>query len=472
MRFADAVVPDEWATERISGADFRGDRTETAPLAWAQRVTWKTALAGPTQHLFLNIRRRVPVSARAGVDLTRAVRAVGDLVSRHGALRTRIRGADDEPRQETADVGELPLLVVEGTGDGAAAARELSDRLGDVAFDHAAEWPLRVALVLVDGLVRQVVMIFSHSTVDAYAVDVVLQDLRLILLRGRLTTAAGLQSVDVARQQHGADRHRSERTVGQWLQEFERLAPATAPMPERPELSPRMQRGVLVSTAVEQAVGIVAGRYGVSSSAVLLAATIAVAVGDSQRSMCGLFTMSHNRFRSDHANAVANLGQIGFGVLELDGRPDFAALLLRVWQVSLSAYRHAYYDPVAMRRSFEQAGHDYLNVFRPHFYFNDVRLAGGGAGRSVADAGEPALRAAAEGSTFTWTRGLERSSWHLLAHVVDEPQAVGLTLTLDTRFHSPELVEPFLRALEDLLVRAALREVPWPWSTTVSTARS
>jgi hypothetical protein len=275
--------------------------------------------------------------------------------------------------------------------------------------------------------------------------------------------------VDVARRQHGADRARSDRTVRYWLREFDRLPASSGPVPDGPELSPRLHRGVLVSTAIVRAVGLVAARYGVSSSAVLLAGTTAVAVADSGREICGLFTMAHNRFRTAYLDAVANLGQLGFGVLELADKPDFGTLLSRVWQTSLAAYRNAYYDPVALRRGFEAAGHDYRTIFLPHFYFNDVRLPGAGA--PLSGGGELELRAATQRSTFSWTRGLERSSWHLLTHVVDEPGAVGVTLSLDTRFHSPQRMEPFLRNLEQLLVEAAFRDVRWPWTTATEAAR-
>ncbi|MDI5943935.1 hypothetical protein QLR68_38570, partial [Micromonospora sp. DH15] len=154
----------------------------------------------------------------------------------------RVRVVDGEPRQQEAATGHLPVLVVPGVDDGAAAARAAADRLADVAFDHAAEWPVRAAVVTVDDRVRQVVLVFSHSTVDAHAAEVVLRDLRLLLLRGRLDTPPGPQSADVARLQHTADVRRSARTVAYWLREFDRLP--TAPLPDGgPGLTPRYRRG-------------------------------------------------------------------------------------------------------------------------------------------------------------------------------------------------------------------------------------
>ncbi len=463
MRFADMVVPAEWAADPLLCAEFTGAGAGPAPLTWAQQVLWRSITKFGSNHRFLNLRRTVPVSARAGVDVAAATRAVAALVGRHASLRTRLPLADGEPRQETAAAGTLPLLVSRGTGDGGQAAREAADRLGDVAFDHAVEWPLRVALVTVDDRVRQVVVVFSHTTVDAHAAEVVLRDLRLLLLRGGLSSPPGLQSTDVARRQHGVDRRRSDRAVAHWLREYQRL-PQDPLTPTGPGLDPPLRRGVLVSAALDIAARLIAARHRVSVSAVLLAGYHAVAAGGCGRMVSGLFPMAHNRFRTEYANAVANLGQIGFCVVDLADRPDFSELLARVWTASLDGLRHAYYEPPALRRAFEEQGIGFDSAFLPHYYFNDVRLAVG-AGEPVPETSRGELRAAMAGSTFSWTAGLHQASWHLLAHVVDEPGGVGVTLTADTRHLAMDAVEPFLRQLEELLVEAAFAEVPWPWST-------
>ncbi|TDC85610.1 hypothetical protein E1193_01955 [Micromonospora sp. KC606] len=463
MRFTDVVAPAEWASGALVPAEFTGAGAGTAPLTWAQQVLWRSFTRFGSNHRFLNLRRTVAVSARAGVDVAAAARAVGELVGRHGALRTRLRVGDGEPRQDTAAAGVLPLLVHAGAGDGSGAAREAAGRLGDVAFDHAEQWPLRVALVTVDDRVRQVVVVFSHTTVDAHAAEVVLRDLRLILLRGTLPTPPGPQSAEVARRQHGADRRRSERAVAYWLREFPRL-PRQQWTPIGPGLDPPLRRGVLVSSAIDTAARLIAARQRVSVSAVLLAGFTAVAARDSRRELCGLFPMAHNRFRAEYADAVANLGQIGFCVLDLTGRPDFGELVSRVWAASLDGLRHAYYDPSALRHALTARGVDVDSAFLPHHYFNDVRLSSGGVG-PVPRATPGELRAAMQRSTFSWAAGLHKASWHLLTHVVDEPAGVGVTLTADTRHLPMDAVEPFLRGLEELLVEAAFEAVPWPWSS-------
>jgi hypothetical protein len=463
MRFADAVVPDELASDELTYTEFDDGSAEIGPMTWAQQVMWRAAKLSKTQHLFLNLRRVLAVPGRAPDDLPSVVSAIGRLVARHAGLRTRVCPVPDGAfQQETAAAGQVPVVVATGTGDGAEAAAELTRRLGDLAFDHAREWPVRFAVVLVDDRVRQIVLIFSHSTVDAYAVDVVLRDLRLILLRGRLDTPAGLQSVDIARRQHGPDQSRSARAVAYWARQYGRLA-GTVFDQVAPELTPRLHRGTLVSPAMATAARMIAARHRVSLSTVLLAATTALNAGAAGRRLCGLFNMAHNRFRLEDRNAVANLGQIGFCVLDIGDRPSFAQLLPRIYRVALDGYSHAYYDTAAMRQNFERLGYDYTTAFLPYYYFNDVRLPIGNALDDVVPVAESQLRAAADRSEFSWIDGLDVASWHRLIHVVDAPGAVGVTASADTRFLPPATIEPYLRDLEALLIEAAYRDVEWPW---------
>ncbi|MFV2127963.1 hypothetical protein ACFHWS_26070 [Micromonospora sp. LOL_013] len=259
-----------------------------------------------------------------------------------------------------------------------------------------------------------------------------LRDPRLILLRGDLGTPAGLQSVDVARRQHGPDQRRSARTVAYWLRQYRRLADVSLDGPA-PPATPRLHRGTLVSSAAATAARMVPARHRVSFSTVLLAATTALSAGANGRQVCGQFNMSHSRFRPEYVNAIANLGQIGFCVLDIADRPGFFELLPRIYRVALDGYLHAYYDAVAMRTTFEELGYDYTTAFLPHYYFNDVRLPGGDLVDDVPPVAEQQLRATADGSHFTLIDGLDAASWHRLLHVVDEPEALGLTYTVDTR---------------------------------------
>lgn len=460
-----ATMPDESTVERVTRAEFRGERVATAPLTWGQRAMWWTMDDFRSRNSFLNLCRVVAVPGRSPAGVPDVARVIGTLVGRHESLRTRVRLVDGDLCQVAADTGSLPLLVVEADGpderdDGAGSAREVGDRLTEAPFDHAEEWPLRVALVLVDGRVRRIVLVFSHATVDFHATEIVLRDLRLLLVRGGIDTAPGLQSIDVARREAGSQQRRSERAIGYWTTEFPRL-PAGGFVRSGPAHPPRYRRLTMISETVDLASRMIAARHRVSTSTVLLAATAALTVGDGDPDRCGLVSMANNRFPPGHGDAVAKLNQLALIAVDLADRPSFARLLPRVGQAALDGYRHAYYDPPAMRRAFAGLGLDYLTMLGPYCLVNDIRLPADQA--SGPDLDRPALGRTRERTTLAWAEPTTRFVWRCRLQVVDAPRAVGLVLTLDTRYLAPDRAVALLYGVEDLLLRAAFEDVPWPW---------
>ncbi|WP_416904025.1 condensation domain-containing protein [Micromonospora echinospora] len=452
--------------EELAYADFRSGRAATGPLTWGQRAMWRAVVEfESTRHSFLNLRRTLAVSRRAGVDPARAVRALAALVGRHESLRTRVRPIDGELRQVAAAEGRLPVLLhtVPAAGadpDGQMAAGALAARFGDPRFDHAAEWPLRAAVVVVDGLVRQVVVVFSHSTVDFHATETVLRDLRMLLLRGAAPTPPGLQSLDVADRER-VDRRRSDRAVAYWLRQFPTLGAGSFADPVAAGLTPRYRRGALTSPAIHHAARLLAARHRTSSSTVLLAATAAalrsgggpeaVSRTDGGPEAVGIFTMANNRFQPEYDTAISKLNQIGLCRVDLTGRPDFAELLRRARQASLDGYRHAYYDPLALAQAFADHGYDYGTALAPFCYLNDIRLPHD-VPSDVAGPDESTLGVA---GSFRWLEELDRFAWRCRIQVMDAPGAVELAVTADTVHLPPDRAERLLRDIEDRLVQAA-----------------
>ncbi|MEV0393815.1 condensation domain-containing protein [Polymorphospora rubra] len=458
-------VPTDLVTGEIVHAPFHGARSATAPLTWGQRSMWRSPADLAGQGIFLHLPRRISVPSRARADVPAVAAALGALVGRHESLRTRIRPVDGEPAQVAADHGRLPLLVADGGDDpdgGAATARELMDRLGATPFDLAEEWPLRVALVVVDDRVRHLVIVFSHGTVDFHGAEIVLRDLRQLLLRGTVSGPAGLQTIDVARREAGRERHRSTRSVAHWSDGFRRL-PASMFDPVGPALEPPYRQALLTSEALDLATRLVAGRHRVSTSTVLLAATTAVVAARQDAATCGVLTMAGNRFQPGYGDAVAKLNQIGLCVVDLADRPDFTALLHRTAAAALDAYRYAYYDPLALDQAMADLGHDPRTVLEPYCYLNDIRLPRhpGFVGPAPDEA---TVRAATARTTITWLDPPPAFLWRCRMQVIDVPGALGVVLTVNTRYLPPGPAEEFLLDLERLLVEAAFRDVPWPWS--------
>lgn len=455
-------------------ANFDGPAAPPAPLTWGQRALWMAHRQRGREQMN-NLRQILAMPRTAPDDVASVLRALATLVGSYSSLRTRLHLADDEPRQVVSASGELPVRLVRADigsaairadGDSASAtARGVAEELAATSFDHAREWPLRAALVLVDERVRQVVLVFSHTTVDFQATELVLRELRRLLLHGTVATAPGPQSVDIAHREQGPDRRRTERAIRYWRDGYARLPREVLPM-RGPALAPRFWRAVLISAAADTAAQLLAVRHRVTSATVLVAATAAMISAWSGTEVCGIHSMSSNRAFPGYRDAIAKLNQVGLLVLDLRDRPSFADLLPRVRRAALSAYRHAYYDPVRLDQELAAAGHVHPDGVNPHCFLNDIRLATDGevSGRAT---GEAEVRAAMRQSSFSWAARLDRYTWRARVEIFDMPAGIGVALTADTGHLPPDAIERFLHDLEALLVNAAFHDLPWPWTPPI-----
>jgi len=455
-------------TALSAAAAFTGEPgTRLAPLTWGQRALWMAMnRRGPSSAKLISLRRVVPVPRRAPSDLESVLRAIGALIARHSSLRTKIHF--DRGVQEVVAAGAQPVRLVPADPadpDGAVTAKRLADELSAAPFDHQHELPQRIALVLVDdSRVRQIVIVFSHATVDFQGAELVQRDLRQLLLRGEIPGPAGPQSADIGvLEQSEAHQRRGQRATRHWVAGFRRLPADTLPE-VGPQDEPRWRRHILASAAADVAIRLIARQHRVSSATVLLTAVAGTIARWSDADTCGIHTMVNNRAITEYRHAVAKLNQLGLLVVDFATRPSFADALPQVWHAAIDAYRHSYYDPAVMAVAFEAAGLPYASGISPHCYLNDIRLSPADTDLFGRDTAEHAVRAAMRHSTFTLAEGIDNFTWRIRVEIIDVPVGIGLALTGDTRFLPRPVAERLLREIEELLVEAAFRDVPWPWT--------
>ncbi|HEY7592817.1 MAG TPA: hypothetical protein VH969_06650 [Actinophytocola sp.] len=399
---------------------FAGEQDRGAPLTWGQRHVLRNTAASP--HV-----RIVPVP---DVPVARAATAVGDLVGRHEALRTALTGADKQCAQAT---GTLPVELIRAGPAEARVAAEQAHELLAGPFDRAAGRPLRAALVADGAVVHHAVLVCDPAAVDHEGMDLVVNDLAL-LMRGALPVRTARQPVDDARQQRSEQGRRlTERAIRFWAGELDRLAPAPGyPPGERYAATMR-------SPAMHTAAHAIAGRHGVSTSTVYLAATAGLVGGLTRRPVAGLRTAVSNRFYPDRHDVVAAIAQDGVLVLDL-GAPSFDDLVQQAWRAATRSHRFARYDP------------DRLADALPPLPFAcfDSR-----PGRREVPAlpAQAELRAAAERTTLTWDRAPGRDTFSVLVDGSD------VTIRADHGLVPKADVECWLQALEGLLICAAYRDV-------------
>jgi hypothetical protein len=436
-------------------APFAGERSGRGPLTWGQRAIWHAiGRTAPNDHYF-NLDRIVDLGPRT-VPIDTALAALAALVARHEALRTRTEGLE----QVLSGDGALDVSVVDGGDDPAGAAARVRDLLAGTAFDYAAEWPLRAALVTRDGAVSHLVLVLCHLATDGHGAELLARDLRLLVRRG----TRGLRDpettpLDLAWEQHSPEGHRrGAAALAYWAEQFARIPATVFGTPIAPPRSPRYWTGRIISAALGGAVDALAARHGVSGSTVLLTGAGALAATAGGHRTAAVMPIVGNRFTTAHRDLVSTLSQDGLFVLDLD-RATFGDLLRPGWQAALRGYRAAAYDPAgwdAMRAAAAEARGTEIH---PYCCFNDMRLvaAGGRPTRTAAD-----LRALQRDTRFDLPATQERVACRYCLHVTADGEALVVTLTADTAYLPPDAIEGHLRGLEELLVRAADSDVPVP----------
>ncbi|GAA5613798.1 non-ribosomal peptide synthetase [Streptomyces platensis] len=149
-------------------------RPEQLPMSYAQRGLWfafQLEGTGPTYNIPL------PLRLRGALDRDALRAAVGDVIERHEALRTRfteVAGAPCQivlPHEEARP--ELEYVTLDGEEQLAAALAERTGR----GFDLAGELPLRVTLLRISDREHVLLLLMHHIVSDGSSLAPLVRDL-------------------------------------------------------------------------------------------------------------------------------------------------------------------------------------------------------------------------------------------------------------------------------------------------------
>ena len=446
---------------------FEGEGSGVGELSWGQREIWDVIRA-KGDSLSIGGVRTLPSGLTVG-DVADGLRLI---MSRHQALRTRLRfDLDGQTRQVVHASGEIALEVVDaGDGDPAEVAAAVAAGYKARNFDYEHEWPLRMAVVTQRGAATHVAEMFCHLAVDAFGLAAVHDD----LAGGTgpdLGPATGLPPLDQARRQQAPRGRLVHETA---MRYFERLAERVPLGQFRGSADPRRPRFwqlTCESPAGYRAARVLAGRAGVTTSPVLLGA-YAVAVTEFTSSEPAVIQLVvNNRFRPGFGGSVSTVTQSCPGVIDVAGA-SFGEVVVRAWHASLGAYKHAYYDPVgkdelSRRLAAERGGELDLPVF-----FNDRRvrsreLADAVLDDAVLDDAVPAAAVPAAAVpavapaelTMTWGERNDMPEQKLFLYINDISDTLCYELWADTHFVSPADMVAVMRRIESVLVESASGDV-------------
>jgi hypothetical protein len=423
---------------------FAGEGAGEDELSWGQQDIWGS-MRRDRSWLPIGFARPVP----PGTTIDDIVDELRFCLSRYQSMRTKLRfTAAGRPRQVVHARGEVTLEVVDvpPDADPAAVAKGVQDRFQGTDHDHAAEWPVRMAVVRHRGAPAYQVMVVCHLVVDGLGALVMQEEMRS-RPPGPVTAS---QPLEQAREQRTpAAVRRSEAALRHW-EHLLRTTPADRYPGSADPRTPRYWETHRISTALHLALGPVAARARVESSTVLLAA---FAMAMSAVTGIGPLLMqlvAGNRFRPGLAATVSPVSQTALCRLDVAGRTLDEALA-HTWRAALAGHKHSYYDPAALDALVERVSRERPDPAVMRCGFNDRRALT----LDVAPVAPAADARAALAHTTTHVERRQDTPFDpCYLHVLRQREAIALVLCADTHFLGPAEQEAVLRGVEETVVDA------------------
>jgi hypothetical protein len=432
--------------ERVPVA-FAGPGSGVAELSWGQRDIWMTMVRQKNWLPMGGWKRLTPETTVQ--DVAEELRY---LLSRFQSMRTRLRfDADGQPSQVLSDHGVIMLDVIEAADDVDldVQAEAVKDWYQDTDYDYFEEWPVRMGVLRHDGVLTHLVVIMCHLVADGLGALVMLRE-----VEARLTTpVVGSQSLEQARWQASPAGVRQHGAALRYWERILRSVPPRRFPGSTDRREPRHWRGDFTSPALRLATHAIADRVGADSSHILLTVFAVALARVTGVNPVVTRPMVSNRFRPGLADVVSMVAQYGLCALDVAGVP-FAEALHRVRSASMTAYKHAYYDPAGMAALIERIAAERGPDFDIGSYVNDRRTETRQGFTGPVPTGEQ-IAEAARRNTFRWTIHQDDPFERLIVHIEDTPGAIHVVVFMDTHVVSPADGEGLVRCMEQVAIEAA-----------------
>jgi acyl-coenzyme A synthetase/AMP-(fatty) acid ligase len=456
---ATGTVPAAPAAPTAVTVPFDGPGAGVCPLTWGARsIRRSIEWLGEEAHYFNdpNI-----IAIPEGISLDTVTAGLGALVSRHQSLRTYYPVVDGDVvmRVERAGTFEVSIESVLPDADPRARAAELAQRCARPLFTER-ELPLRCAVVQSAGVPLFLVLILSHQSIDAWAVDVIRSELRLLWAgREDELSSQPWQLLDQAADEESGQSHARGLAALRYWRAFYAAADPSLFDAERRMPEPQPVHSVkMTSPCTQAATELAAARLRVSTSAVL-AGIVAVVLGQlSAHERITLLLIAANRFDERRRQLVAPM--VEDVLCRVDLRDDVDTVIRDAAKSTLAAYINACYDPPAEQRIRHEAELERGARFDFHgAIFNDVRARGKwltDVDEAVTAADLGAMRAA---TTFEPGGRWNRQNTTFFARIIGPSDTCRIELMADTHYVALADMPRVLAAIESIAVAAAARTV-------------
>lgn len=432
---------------------FAGEGAGIAELTWGQLSIWQSIEVSEQSRTLTGM---TPLPAGATVDAV--AETIGWIVGRHQALRTRYRlRGDQPPLQECFSRGELSMELVDAADrEPATVADEVRDRLQREHFDYENEWPLRVALVTVDGTPVWQVVVYLHLSIDAGGMTALIKDLfSRDPETGTAPPVTGLTPLEQARRQTEPSAQRTQAGSLRHLERVLQAVPARPFGPARPGVARDHLEIRFVSPATLLAAQAAGTRTMAPMASVLLAAfAVAVARIKGTNPVLALVAVS-NRFRPGLSDSISTVSQVTPLMVDV-ADVSLEGAVRRASTGSLSAYKNGYSDPYAQDVVVDRVNAERGEEVELICYYNDRRQRDAAtAAVRVPTAAE--IRAAVPRSTVDWPDDPEKPRTGLYVYVNDATEdAIDYVMSVDLRLWTRAELLAVVHEIEAVVVETAL----------------
>ncbi len=443
------------ATRRVR---FAGPSQRSGPLTMGQSNMLLCMTTDMPAHINVSAVWELP----PGTDLRRIADALAALHARHETLRTTFPAGPDhpEPRQVVHAEGELELQIHRAPDDGsdvAFFAQDLALRLRAIAFDPAADWPVRAAVVTVDGAPTHLALAASHAALDAGALVLLRRDWDALLAARPLPAPAEVQPTDLALLERSDEgQRRSAASLDYWASQLRTAPQAMLAVPathasQPPEgWTPRLR---IRSDAAAEALTVLAERTRITRSTLLLTALCALTAHYTGQRHAVLASLSANRYLPELSDYLGTLAQDALVTVpvDIDGAETFEGLARRVRKRSQLAYPHSWFDSAQLWDVIDRIGIERGTRFFRDCVFNDLTPLGMDGG---APHGRLAPRDPAQRIQLTWLPD-EPLHVELMLWAFQVEGELDMSLFANPARLAPQDAETFGRGLATLLIEAA-----------------
>lgn len=327
---------------------FIGLTSRVGPLCWGQRWMWNVIDSlGPNQH----INPSFVLDVENGCTIPDILSAIRLTLDRHEALRTIFpRDSRGERYQEVIGEGSLSFRVVEAAMDDPhrVATRELEATSHPPFMD--TELPIRAAVVVEQEEPRYLIIIVSHAVADAVGNELIRNCLEsyihsFALGEPPIMNLPPLQPVDCAAfEQSDRGAAKSGRALRYWHDQLLSFPATMFPWKAIDSGNPRFSQAFFESEAIGQSARLLANRFNVSPTAVVIAAFAIPLSVKAELSGCAFTTFVGNRHESLLKEVVGTFVQYVPIFIETAGM-EFPAICQAAFQSLVRALRYGRYDP-------------------------------------------------------------------------------------------------------------------------------